>query len=259
MTSAGYHYSKNTPAKQRDFEAAIDLHIRVTSAILRKTAQYKPLPPDYLYLDLNAGLPKDPTGILGSTAVFLKTASWRQLPFKAEFYDIDAENCSKLNESVTGQDVDRVQILNTGNHDIINRHPKYVKYQYGAAYVDPSNAEVPFDVLKHLAKVYPRLDFVINLACASYKRPVNHPDYVPLDETLPKLKRFWKVREPIAKQQWSIMIGTNWDNYPDLNPALWRFHDTRTSKGREIYERLVWTKNQRGRNNAQMGLWGDQL
>jgi hypothetical protein len=177
------------------------------------------------------------------------------VPYRAEFYETTAADAISLQAAINHHDAAYVQVLNVDNHLIIERHNKYVKYQYGAAYVDPSNAEIPFDVLHHLCKVYPRMDFIINLACASYKRSVDHPDYVPLDETLPKLKRFWKVRKPIGKHQWSILIGTNWDNYPDLDPARWRFHDIRTLEGRSVYEELVWTKRQLTDKTGQMTLF----
>lgn len=213
MASRDYRYSRHTPDKQRDFEAAIDLHLAVTSAIFRKYKGFDPKP--YLYLDLFAGPGTDPTGLLGSPRQFLEAAFFAQIPYVAEFYEVNPDNAQELRESITN-DSDHATVFNADHTMVVSRHTTVNKFQYGAVYVDPSNAQIPFNILSHLGRVYPRLDIIINLAFASYKRSVEHPDYVPLDEMLPKLKKVWKIRKPIGKHQWSILIGTNWDSYPVL-------------------------------------------
>lgn len=256
MSASGYQYSSATPKKQRDFEAAIELHTAVTRAILDKYRKKGKNVLPYLYLDLFSGPGVDPEGERGSPLVFLDTAASRQMPFRAEFYEIDSSNASTLVEEIKRRDAsEHVKVFNAHHDLVLNKHFKPLQYQYGAVYVDPSNASIPFEVLDHLISIYPRLDFIINLACASYKRGVGHPDYEPLDEVLPKMKRYWKIREPIGKHQWSIMIGTNWDSYPDLNPAAWRFHDIRTEIGFNIYKQLVYTKRQLTAKSSQMTLW----
>lgn len=251
MTSADYRYSKSTPDKQRDFEAAIDLHIAVTTAICRKWHVKQP----YLYIDLHSGPGLDPTGLPGSPIVFLETAFWHQITHFAEFYELNPVNAEKLKQELDRRKLSNGQVICANHLWATMRHLETVTSQYGAVYVDPSNAEIPFDILLHLCKVYPKMDLIINLAFASYKRSVEHPDYVPLDESLPKLKRFWKVRKPIGKHQWSILIGTNWKDYPDQES--WGFYDIDTPTGRSVYEKLVYTKRQLDIKSGQMPLWGN--
>lgn len=255
MSSSDYRYSRHTPDKQRDFEAAIDLNLLMYSVIARKYKAFNPSP--YLYIDLNSGVGIDPEGLPGSPIVFLETAFWHHIKYEAEMYEVDPHNAKTLFETIENRNLRNATVFASDHKMVSSRHAAIKKYQYGAVYADPSNAELPFDLLMHLSTIYPRLDIIINLACASYKRSVEHPDYVPLDTMLPKMKRYWKIREPIGKHQWSILVGTNWNNYPDLEPSKWRFHDIRTTVGRKVYETLVYTKRQLDDKNGQSSLWGD--
>lgn len=253
-SSVKYKSSDYTPIKQQALEAALRQQMNLIVHIWEKRAWNHPKP--YLYFDLNAGpgITKDQKP--GSPVIFRRVAeeyrnNWDNFRYDATFYEADPLTYTQLQKVFNGDP--RFEIKNA-EHDTL-REELEVKRQrtsqkqrdwvFGAVYADPSNAELPWELLEEMNKVYPRVDVMINIACASYKRSVARAGYQTLADRLPQVKKHWIVRKPFGKHQWSILIGTNWPDYPAWEKK--DFYPWNKGLGLVIFEKLVYTSEQRHR------------
>lgn len=118
-------------------------------------------------------------------------------------------------------------------------HPDHC---YGMIYHDPSNAPgINWQLLGRAAASFPRVDILINLACASYKRTVDLPGYSPIADKMAGIgKRVWLVRRPAYKHQWSMFLGTNYTGYKEYSD----FARVDSPEGRDILRVLSMTKRE---------------
>ena len=118
--------------------------------------------------------------------------------------------------------------------------------RFGYVYVDPNDAKLPIKMLTDMfsRKPFNRIDLIVNIAAASVKRMIHNKNYddISLDSLLQIKKKAWIVREPHAKHQWSLLVGTNWSDAPDWKKE--GFYKLNTEKGGKIWEALVKTKKQ---------------
>lgn len=247
--TTGYRTSVNTPYKQQSFEAAIKLNIVLFKAIKKKFPTWFLKP--YCYLDLNSGPGQDENGQDGSPLIFPRLAAEYQLDHRAYLFEREQRHADTLKFNVDERGYSHAEVHYEDHGVLLNESYPMGSNQFGVVYADPSNAAPSWDVLKAITERAPRMDILINLACASYKRQIELPHYVRLDQHLFTLKDHWLVREPIDNFQWSILFGTGYANYPESKNH--GFHSIKTTRGREILERLVYTHNER-RNGDQLGL-----
>lgn len=242
--SAMYHRSKNTKFKQESLRLAMTLQIAIVQTIWNnwsKKPRYTP-PKPFLYFDLYGGPGIDPDGNLGSPLIFHEVAAEKDLPYRALIYERHETTYKKLVANTAA--LSEMIVVNADHSDLIDRLSGfYEKWRFGIAYCDPSNAEIPIAPLEAIRQSYPRVDFMINLAAASYKRAVELPSYVELSEILESLKKTWVVRKPIDKHQWTILVGSDHPDYPSWSNAGFERFDSPV--GQEWYEKIVTTKRQR--------------
>lgn len=264
--SARYRTSDYTPIKQQALRDALDQQINLIVNITKTWDRPKP----YLYFDLNAGPGITEKGQPGSPVIFQRIAEkysreWSNFRYQATLYEADLHIYKRLVE-VLGQD-HHFEIKNSDHESLRERLETDAKmiigkkrdWVFGAVYADPSNAVLPWELLERLNEVYPRIDVMINIACASYKRTIATIGYQTLAERLPRIKKHWIVRKPFGKHQWSILIGSNWTNYPawrEKNFYPWDDNDV----GSSIFEKLVYTPEQvQKRYQPQLPLkWNDE-
>jgi hypothetical protein len=87
------------------------------------------------------------------------------------------------------------------------------------------------------------VDVVINLAAASYKRKRHLDDYQNLKDALLSIKPYWIITKPKDTHQWTILLGTNWDAFPQLKKdGFVRFE---SDLGREWFDKVVYTQQER--------------
>lgn len=247
--SEQYKASEYTPIKQQALEAALTQQIDLVVTITGKWQN----PKTYLYFDLNAGPGVTDTGHVGSPLVFRRIANefssiYPYFKYKARLYEIDPRMYTKLIRHIGA---DRNFRVENCSHEAIGEVLKSAlskpfnqrKWVFGAIYLDPSNAQIPWELLEQANEVFPHIDIMINIACASYKRTIATEGYETLAEKLPRIKKHWIVRRPFGKHQWSILIGTNWENYPAWQEKdFYPWNDQ--SVGTAIFEKLVYTSGQ---------------
>lgn len=261
-SSARYKSSNYTPIKQQALEAALRHQINLVVHITKKFVNYRR---PYLYFDLNAGPGLTEEQQPGSPLIFKRVAeeymsNWSNFRFEAFLYEAELQTYSRL-VSVLGSDP-RFTIEHNDHKALniwldksrsipFNRR----KWVYGAVYADPSNASLPWELLEEMNDVYPHIDIMINIACASYKRTISMVGYQTLANRLPKIKDHWIVRRPFGKHQWSILIGSNWPDYPAWKEKeFYPWNDK--GIGSDIFTKLVYTPDQI-REQIQLKLWDD--
>ena len=244
----GYSTSGCTPTKDAHFREILDVHIRCTRAILAKCEKKYPrwANPAYHYFDLNAGPGIDAAGRMGSPMVFMDLIEQYQMNYRAILFEKDKKSATDLITSVG----DRAEVV-IGDH--LETFPSYFnrvkKNTYGLVYSDPSGNIPPFDLLGDWSS-YPsfaRTDALIYISSANVKRALKSPTAhlcARLDELVALInKRFWIVREPQAKHQWTFLIGTNWIDFPAFERI--GFFKTTSGRGQEIMRRLSYTNEER--------------
>lgn len=234
--SASYRRSKNTGYKQASFRLAVGLHIDIVQAIQRDW--YKPKP--YLYFDLYGGPGIDPDGNSGSPVIFHQLATERDLNYRALVYEKNPTTYSSLVANTAA--MPNMQVVNESHDEIERRLKSRCDWCMGLVYCDPSNAEIPVTPLFAIKQACPRVDFMINLAAASYKRTINLPSYRELGDILESLKKTWVVRKPVDKFQWTILVGSDHPDYPSWSNAGFERFDSPT--GQDWYDRITHTKQQ---------------
>lgn len=252
-SSAQYKMSDYTPIKQRSLDGALRQQLSIVAQITKRFNN----PQSYQYYELHSGPGTTDSGNLGSPLIFQRIATrfWQQhthFNFQATFFEADKTVVTKLKNAL-GQDP-RIHIRNEDHKTFIDEldriahetSPKKRKWVFGTVYADPSNAELPWELLEKFNEVYPAIDIMINIACASYKRTISQVGYKTLAERLPRIKSRWIVRRPYGKHQWSILIGSNWKKYP-----AWEKFGFYPWKGSELgeyyFEILTLTKEQRSK------------
>lgn len=253
LRTIGFRTSEHTPSKQKSLKAALELHIKLFETIKASDLQRFPYHhwEPYCYIDLNAGRGQDEKGNDGSPLIFLELAKAYGLNYHAYLYEQDAIDALSLNQHIANRGFLKAEVRCQDHHALLTETVTKGLWQYGIVYADPSNAAPSWEVLESIKLQSPRMDILVNLACASYKRKVKLPDYVHLHEHLFALKKLWFVREPIGKHQWSILFGTDWVRYPEDQKN--NYHSIESERGRELLDQIVYTHSER-RANSQLSL-----
>lgn len=257
--SSTYKTSDNTGYKQWSLKFLLHEHMDIVQTIWRKhpymkiingTDKIRP----YRYFDLHGGYGRDENGNSGSPLIFCEAAQECKIPFIATIFEQDASAHDSLKQCLDTIQIDskweKIHLFNEDHHRLIgeyavipDRDTKLLRdFQYGIAYSDPSNADPSFDVLRAIGNAYPKLDFIINLAAASYKRTRHLDNYVNLQNALLTIRPVWHVRKPVDTHQWTMLLGTSWKGFPDWEKKGFAKFDSEL--GKEWFEQIVFTRNE---------------
>jgi three-Cys-motif partner protein len=259
MEEFGAFYSDSTPAKQEDFKYFIKVYCEIVKRILQKPKQRSYALPIAVYLDLNAG-PGWYTkiGIEGSPVIFYKTAQEANLPVHCFFIEKNAEACQHLSEYLNrlekttpykvmhGENQEEVPKILRLLDAFILREGKQLAF--GLLYSDPNGDIPPFEDIARLLSVRSRtrIDVLIYLSATTIKRVRRSSLCSMRDNLIEALscipKKFWLVREPVGRHQWTFLFGANWNGFPEFKNR--GFHDLKSNEGREIMERLTYTSTE---------------
>lgn len=246
----GVGFSEVTAIKQKHFREIVRTSLTVTKAILAK----RKLPPNFYYTDLNAG-PGFVEKVGGSPVIFCGIAkNFPRLRKYALLCEMHEENARILRD-VMSQYKDRadfrIKVLE-GDHTIelgreLDAMGTESLWRYGLVYNDPSGGLPSFELLQRYARHFPPMDILIHCSATNCKRfrKAKHVARVDrrLDEYLAQIgKKFWFVREPYYRHQWTFLLGTNWDAFPRFHKI--GFHRVDSDRGRDILKKLCLTKEE---------------
>lgn len=242
-------YSDITPIKQSHLKEILDTHIRIVKAIQKKWLESKWAESNYAYYDIYAGpgrINKD----FGSPIIFIDLAKKYKIPYQAILIENNKDTYQMLESTINqryGEGLPQHILCFGDNEDILKRvinNPPFKK-QFGLLYADPNGCPNFRDIAKiSNIKQYEKMDILINCPAAAQKRALKiskctgHTQNLS-EELLSINKNYWIIREPYGNWQWSFLIGTNWDSFPEFRHL--GFHRLSTDKGREIFMKLVYT------------------
>lgn len=248
----GMGYSDYTPLKQKIFGQIVRKHLEISACIFKKNRHW--ISPYYWYIDTNAGRGESPDGGDGSPLLFLREAAKFPIKVKALFIELREANCSALRSRIASEfgkfPSSRAQIQHGDHSQVLSEHFCGDPSQYGLLYVDPSGNMPPFDLLARFSKHYRKMDIVINTPCATVKRVSRAFGTEQLPDYLSKIRKdYWVIREPFGAHQWSFLIGTNWDSFPDFkhlgfHPLFTEERKGFTETGWGIFKLLSFTRGE---------------
>lgn len=238
--------SPETATKQENFTGILSILMPVAKTSMKTWGD-----PYFWIYDLNAARSfyEDDDGnlIKGSAVRGIEAARYHGLNYKAVLCELMPDNAADL-VRYFGDDK-RVTVLTGDNEKTLpsTLPHRFANERFGYVYVDPNDARLPIDMLADMfdRKPFKRVDLIVNIAAASLKRMINHEDYddIALDSLLSRVaKKTWLVREPHARHQWSLLIGTNWAEAPEWRNA--GFYRMDTDRGEHIWRQLSKTKKQ---------------
>ena len=231
VNNAGY--SETTKRKYRQFEYLINVHVVITKKIIEKHLWTSR---EYFFVDMNAG-----PGILdnkkGSPVLFMDAAKKARIDFEAYFIDICQENIKSLREIFDGE---KCEILQVDNEKFLLDQAKQPmeKRKYGLIYADP-NGIANFDLLGEFFQhsKFSCIDVAINCNATAIKRLKKFK----LEDCISKInKKHWMLCEPASAHQWTILVGTNWINFPTFEKI--GFYRINTKEGQEFFRKANFTK-----------------
>ena len=247
--SEKYQKGPDTPYKQEHYRYVLTQLLAIYGAIRNKYGSKNPV---FLW-DLYAGPGRTDglDGEAGSPLIACELALKQSYPIKLHFYEANPSDAALLRENLSKPPYCNADFVvhEASNQSVLEilgrdrRHPSV----YGLVYADPSNADLNgFDsIFAAFAIKYPRVDLLLNYAAASYKRKVKFKDYKSLQDRLnPIRKEKWFIREPIKQQQWTMLLGTNFNGLKPEEKKHW--HDVGESVGKRLFLEVNYTAEQKG-------------
>lgn len=244
VTDTGIGYSSNTPKKQEQLERWLRLHMQIAMSAMNRARAWKNPPDPYYYLfDINAGSGIHDGGD-GSPIIALRTAAQVGIMVRMVFIEKDPDNYDDLRAAIGERPNVR---LHWGDHEELL--PQYFVPGlpcFGLLYTDPTGSVPPFGLLRSMSvyERFQRLDFMAYLSATNLKRVRRSMGGLCLIDHLQSInKKYWIIREPEDKHQWTFILGTNWKEFPD-----WKregFHRIESRIGRAILDYLSYTSEER--------------
>jgi three-Cys-motif partner protein len=244
MTFVGH--SQWTSTKQAHLKEILTTHLKIVKAILRKNNHWAEN--HYFYVDAYSG-PGWSDDAPGSPLIFVDLASSLNIPFLAEFIDINPDACESLQDEIDHfGDSCKVSCMDADAalRELSANQPKLK--QYGMLYLDP-NGIPTFDGAVEFFKAskYSMMDLLVYCPAAAVKRAKGNDcckQELRLDEELERInKAFWLIRDPLGTWQWTFLLGSNWDKFPQFEHL--GFHRLTEPDGLRVFERLSYTAEER--------------
>jgi len=242
----GVGYSEHTPEKIEHLQAILSMHIAITAAVRQRRRYWQQT--RYHYIDATAGTGYCPDpkhcDLKGSPLVFLDVVDDR-LPFRADFIERCAENLQTLTDHIGG--LPHVHPHGGEYERVVPELLRTVHEPLGLMFVDPSGELPDFHTLQLVARKRKYLEILCYLSAANVKRvrcstQEKQSQRQLIDHLTSIDKRYWLVREPVGKHQWTFILGSNSDlfkNYKRIG-----FYRADSKRGREILAHINYTRKE---------------
>lgn len=228
--------SEWTPIKNHIVNGLMGMLMRASrSSMLRFPQSY----PTYHYIDMNAA---DGSG---GSEFFLSIAHAIGMPYQALLIERDKRRYADLEaryaqwQCVYTHHGDHCQAAPTYCHRYLQGKP------YGLVYND--NCGIPsWDTLASIGRLpsAEHIDFIINCPATAIKRVrrVFKRDEFLIDSLNTIAKKYWMVRYPEGRWQWTVLMGTNWAS---KEWRAQRMYDINSPEGQEALDILNRTRGER--------------
>jgi three-Cys-motif partner protein len=235
----GIGYGPHTPQKVHDLGVILRQHIAITFATRDRYPFWQGVP--YHYIDATAGAGECPElKLKGSPLVFLDAIADR--PFRADLIERVDVNLQALAQRVPDRYGQQVR-FHGGNYEAII--PQILEIRpplpLGLLFVDPTGEKPDLPTLQLVARARRYMELLMYVPATIIKRcrhlrghEVRLEDY-----TAGIAKKYWLVREPSGKEQWTFLLGTNTANFKDYRAI--GFYRLDSEQGQAIFFRLNYT------------------
>lgn len=244
--SAGH--GPETARKQERFTKLLRVHLAATYAVIDRNSWAQRA---YHFIDLTAG-PGEVAGIEGSPLIFIREAARLERPYWGWFCEQDDQSAAELQQRLLdeGPIGERAQVFAYDNALAVPEIAEWLRSvngaPFGLIYADPNGTWVPVTVIAELVREFPRLDVLLNVSAANYKR-FEHCDLVkgpPLFEHLDQIgKRYRFLSTPRHRHQWTFILLTNWSGFKEIEKI--GLYDERTDRGEAVRNDLEFTTEER--------------
>ena len=248
----GKGISEYTVTKARHFEDIARMHVSMSAGIISSNAWVNS---EYTYLDLFAGDGANAVGdeqIDGSPVIMARQLAGKGISRRGFCFEVNKHNAEKLRQRLTLEPSFHVV---EGNHhytiddvvEYLNSHPDQ-RPRFGMVYVDPNASLMPSALLRKLyrsTKSFEKVDCVTYLSACVIKR-VNgaHGNaWEAMTESLKQVgKRHIHIRVPEGQWQWTMVILTNYADFPLLTRQ--GFYPLCSQEGQAVVHMLEHTASQ---------------
>lgn len=244
-------YSEFTKVKQKDLTAIFSTMIRCSDGAIRNMIKNgRHCDPRFWVFDLNCGEGK-PNGDLGSPLIFLDILSKRVSRRSVlVMIDNDPDCIKKLTDHIS--EIPLPSRLNVHNQIFCDEQETVLsdydfflhrggKLRYGICYQD-FNGAPDFNILAKFSEIacYWMTDILINVNVTQLKRNAGlknshkkdyslKKEFCSLEEGLRRInKRYWQIRGPLGRWNWTLVLGTNWNACPKFSSLGFKPLDLRT-------------------------------
>ncbi len=262
--SGWFHYegqgqSDTTEKKERDLETVFVLqNIYFNRFKSKNPSQRNKFP--YFHFDCHAGSGiNEDVGVIGSPLLFREIAIQQGAKFimvaieKNEERGLLLANRLKLFPNCFVQIGDNKELVES-IPSIIRRFGDNPSFAFGSVLIDPNSPKdlnepsIPWDGLRELGRVCPKVDVVFNFPGTAMKRirctfGTENRYFVDLDKLPNRLrKKHLLIREPIGRTHFTLVVGRNYD-YGD-----WKnrgFYDWNSREGKRLRRKARFTEKER--------------
>jgi hypothetical protein len=232
--------SDETEQKERDFAGILAMHTRICKSILSRHGG-----PPYLYIDCHAGpgtLEYHGRSFPGSPLIFRDAAERIDLAYEAIHFEQNKDVAARLNEALK---YSSPVIVDTCERGL----PRWLatckppKNSFGLVYADPIGKEIPAGLLATVAAAQPKTDILAYVSATAYKRRNGVRPGATLAGHIAQVKAGGKstvlIRKPLGRQQWTFVLWSNWDNFPEW--AKRGFYRLTSETGQSIVNHMNYT------------------
>lgn len=231
-----------TPDKQDGLQKMIEVHMRITHAVMTK---HDWVDPCYYYIDAYCGDGAKHAGVSSSPVVFVKSLKLQLIDnAKIWFIDNNQGNIDALKGRFTKPIPPYVNVVCADSTVYVPQIAKQniKSNSFGLLYIDPNGAP-DLEMLQNCSKIMPRIDFLIRMNSTAGKRcPVKRR---VSDVMKSANKKVWLIRRVLDGDvwQWTFLFGTNYTDMSSWEKA--GFYRVDSQEGQKILEYVEYTAKEK--------------
>jgi hypothetical protein len=240
--------SEDTPTKHQHFLDILRTHTAITRGIIAKETHW--CYPRYVYIDLNAGAANVTylDGKTGETSGMMAARHLRQMgqfTYRAYLIESRPANCASLKAVPFIENDPDIRVICADNADALPALDAPLN-AYGLLFSDTNTLNPDLDLLETQARrpEYQRIDFLIYLSGANYKRDQHSTQGEYLQDRLLRIKPHWCIQKPHGAHQKTFLLGSRWGGFGKFKQDL-NFDLITAPRGRDWLEQVNLTRKER--------------